>query len=210
MLHIRRCALTKRTLWHQPHVSSSFLSKVIGKKRTATRWRHNVTSDDLLNFRTEDMTVKLTSSTEKSWPMMTSKSDPRGHTGLKLCVHFSVMEYYRFTIFAEIEESRGQNDAFLGDFTWNDPFSSSYAGRHILFDKGFEVVSCATVIWPKLRSFVALEWHHWNTHLFKLNNYSEIENIQLWHIFTQFCSLFLADPISDRRKLEMMIIKYSV
>ena len=44
---IRRCALTRRTLWHQPHVSSSFLSKVIGKKRTATRRRHNVTSDDL-------------------------------------------------------------------------------------------------------------------------------------------------------------------
>ena len=47
MLHVSRCALTRRTLWHQPHVSSSFLSKVIGKKRTATRWRHNVTSDDL-------------------------------------------------------------------------------------------------------------------------------------------------------------------
>ena len=47
MLHIRRCALTRRTLWHQPHVSSSFLPKVIGKKRTVTRWRHNVTSDDL-------------------------------------------------------------------------------------------------------------------------------------------------------------------
>ena len=47
MLHISRCALTRRTLWHKPHVSSSFLSKVIGKKRTTTRWRHNVTSDDL-------------------------------------------------------------------------------------------------------------------------------------------------------------------
>ena len=35
------------SLWHQPDVSSSFLSKGIGKKRTATRLRHNVTSDDL-------------------------------------------------------------------------------------------------------------------------------------------------------------------
>ena len=47
MLHVSRCALTRWTLWHQPHASSSFLSKVIGKKRTATRRRHNVTSDDL-------------------------------------------------------------------------------------------------------------------------------------------------------------------
>ena len=31
MLHIRRCALMRRTLWHQLHVSSSLLSKVIGK-----------------------------------------------------------------------------------------------------------------------------------------------------------------------------------
>ena len=47
MLHISRCALTRQTLWHQSHVSSSVLSKFIGKKCTATRWRHNVTSDDL-------------------------------------------------------------------------------------------------------------------------------------------------------------------
>ena len=32
MLHIIRCALTRRTLWLQPHFSSSFLSNVIGKK----------------------------------------------------------------------------------------------------------------------------------------------------------------------------------
>ena len=30
---------------------------------------------------------------KKSWPMMTSKSDPRGHPGLKLCVRVSVMGY---------------------------------------------------------------------------------------------------------------------
>ena len=36
---------------------------------------------------------------KKSWPMMTSKSDPRGHPGLKLCVHVSVMGYYRFINF---------------------------------------------------------------------------------------------------------------
>ena len=58
--------------------------------------------------------------------MMTSKSDPRGHPGLKLCVHVSVMgQAIGSPIFAEIEGGRGQNGTFLGDFTWNDPSFSS-------------------------------------------------------------------------------------
>ena len=31
-------------------------------------------------------------------------------------------------IFAEIEEGRGQNGTFLGDFTWNDPEVNWSAG----------------------------------------------------------------------------------
>ena len=50
--------------------------------------------------------------------MMTSKSDPRGHPGLKLCVHVSVMGYYRFINF---HQNRRGSGIFLGDFTWNDP-----------------------------------------------------------------------------------------
>ena len=38
---------------------------------------------------------------------------PRGHPGLKLCIHVSVMGCYRFTNFAEIEGGRGQNGTFL-------------------------------------------------------------------------------------------------
>ena len=49
---------------------------------------------------------------------MTSKSDPRGHPGLKLCVHVSVMGYYRFINF---HKNRRGSGIFLGDFTWNDP-----------------------------------------------------------------------------------------
>ena len=48
---------------------------------------------------------------------MTSKSDPRGHPGLKLCVHVSVMAYYRFINF---HQNRRGSGIFLGDFTWND------------------------------------------------------------------------------------------
>ena len=54
--------------------------------------------------------------------MMTSKSDPRGHPGLKLCVHVSVMGCYRFTNFLRNRRGRGQNGTRLGDFTWNDPY----------------------------------------------------------------------------------------
>ena len=66
---------------------------------------------------------------KKSWTMMTSKSDPRGHPGLKLCVHVSVMGYYRFINF---HQNRRGSGIFLGDFTWNDPniksmFTSKYA-----------------------------------------------------------------------------------
>ena len=50
--------------------------------------------------------------------MMTSISDPRGHPGLKLCVHVSVMGYYRFINF---HQNRRGSGIFLGDFTWNDP-----------------------------------------------------------------------------------------
>ena len=39
--------------------------------------------------------------------MMTSKSDPKGHPGLKLCVDVSVMGYYRFINFIKIEGGRG-------------------------------------------------------------------------------------------------------
>ena len=52
---------------------------------------------------------------------MTSKSDPRGHPGLKLCVHVSVMGYYRFINF---HQNRRGSGIFLGDFTWNDPYAS--------------------------------------------------------------------------------------
>ena len=52
--------------------------------------------------------------------MMTSKSDPRGHPGLKLCVHVSVMGYYRFINF---HQNRKGSGIFLGDFKWNDPSS---------------------------------------------------------------------------------------
>ena len=48
--------------------------------------------------------------------MMTSKSDPRGHPGLELCVHVSVMGYYRFINF---HQNRRGSGIFLGDFTWN-------------------------------------------------------------------------------------------
>ena len=51
--------------------------------------------------------------------MMTSKSDPRGHPGLKLCVHVSVMGYYRFINF---HQNRRGSGIFLGDFTWNDSY----------------------------------------------------------------------------------------
>ena len=51
--------------------------------------------------------------------MMTSKSDPRGHPGLKLCVHVSVKGYYRFINF---HQNRRGSGIFLGDFTWNDPY----------------------------------------------------------------------------------------
>ena len=53
---------------------------------------------------------------------MTSKSDPIGHPGLKLCVYmFRSWGAVGSPIFAEIEGGRGQNGTFLGDFTWNDP-----------------------------------------------------------------------------------------
>ena len=50
--------------------------------------------------------------------MMSSKSDPRGHPGIKLCVHVLVMGYYRFINF---HQNRRGSGIFLGDFTWNDP-----------------------------------------------------------------------------------------
>ena len=59
---------------------------------------------------------------KKSWPMVTSKSDPRGQPGRKLCVHVSVMGYYRFTNF---RRNRRGSGIFLGDFTWNDPLEKS-------------------------------------------------------------------------------------
>ena len=39
--------------------------------------------------------------------MMTSKSDPRGYSELKLCVHVSVMGYYRFTNFRRNRRGSG-------------------------------------------------------------------------------------------------------
>ena len=53
--------------------------------------------------------------------MMTSKSDPRGHPGLKLYVHVSVVGYYRFINF---HQNRRGSGIFLGDFTWNDPYDN--------------------------------------------------------------------------------------
>ena len=52
---------------------------------------------------------------KKSWPMMSSKSDPRGHSGLKLCVHVSVMGYHRFTNFRRNRRGSGSKWHF---FEW--------------------------------------------------------------------------------------------
>ena len=54
--------------------------------------------------------------------MMTSKSDPRGHPRAKIVrTCFDHGGSIGSPIFAEIEEDRGQNGTFLGEFTWNDP-----------------------------------------------------------------------------------------
>ena len=53
---------------------------------------------------------------KKSWPMMTSKSDPRGHPGPKLCVHVSVMGCYRFTNFRRNRRGSGSKWHFFGWF----------------------------------------------------------------------------------------------
>ena len=53
---------------------------------------------------------------KKSWPMMTSKSDPRGHPGLKLCVHVSVMGCHRFTNFRRNRRGSGSKWHFFGWF----------------------------------------------------------------------------------------------
>ena len=50
---------------------------------------------------------------KKSWPMMTSKSDPRSHPGLKLCVHVSVMGCYRFTNFRQNRRGSGSKWHFF-------------------------------------------------------------------------------------------------
>ena len=47
---------------------------------------------------------------------MTSKSDPRGHPGLKVCVHVSVMGYYRFTNFRRNRRGSGSKWRFFGWF----------------------------------------------------------------------------------------------
>ena len=54
---------------------------------------------------------------------MTSKSDPRGHPGLKYAYMFRSWGAIGSPIFAEIEGGRSQNGTFLGDFTWNDPYA---------------------------------------------------------------------------------------
>ena len=47
MLHSIRCVLTRRTLWHLAHVSISFQSKVMPKKRRLLAlWRHNLLGPD--------------------------------------------------------------------------------------------------------------------------------------------------------------------
>ena len=68
---------------------------------------------------------------KKSWHMMTSKSDPRGHPGLKLCVHFLVMGFYRFINF---HQNRSGSGISLGDFTWNDPRDSFSSLTSSLFE----------------------------------------------------------------------------
>ena len=65
--------------------------------------------------------------------MMTSKSDPRGHPGLKLCVHVSVMGYYRLINF---HQNRRGSGIFLGDFTWNDP----YVWAQVYPSSGFPII----------------------------------------------------------------------
>ena len=47
---------------------------------------------------------------------MTSKSDPRGHPGLKLCAHVSVMGCYRFTNFCRNRRGSGSKWHFFGWF----------------------------------------------------------------------------------------------
>ena len=68
------------------------------------------------------------------WPMMmTSKSDQRGRQGLKLCVHVSVMGYYRFINF---HQNRRGSEIFLGDFndlcTRNERFKSLQLWYHVI------------------------------------------------------------------------------
>ena len=48
MLHISRCVSSRQTVWHLPHVSTSFLSKVMDRKRTLL-W-HIVTSSGQNTF----------------------------------------------------------------------------------------------------------------------------------------------------------------
>ena len=56
---------------------------------------------------------------------MTSKSDPRGHPGLKLCVHVSVMGCYRFTNFRRNRRGSGSKWHFFGWFHMEWPFCKS-------------------------------------------------------------------------------------
>ena len=56
---------------------------------------------------------------EKSWPLMTSKSDPGGYSGVKCCAPASFMRRYRYTNFH-------QNWRFgpvqrYSTWNWNDP-----------------------------------------------------------------------------------------
>ena len=74
---------------------------------------------------------------------MTSKSDPRGHPGLKLCVHVSVMGYYRFINFHQNRRGLG---IFLGDFTWNDPYVKYVVKKHSLRERPCNNTS--TWHWP--------------------------------------------------------------
>ena len=62
------------------------------------------------------------------------KSDPRGHPGLKLCVHVSVMGYYRFINF---HQNRRGSGIFLGDFTWNYPYVNSYKCVYLVLAETF-------------------------------------------------------------------------
>ena len=52
---------------------------------------------------------------------MTSNSDPGGYSGLKFCIHASLMGQYRYTNF---DQNRRGSGTAVSDLTWNWTFST--------------------------------------------------------------------------------------